>query len=168
MKRVCFVAIALVGLLSPVWSQGQTSVNYWTQAFIRVTDSAAGAAKLGNFGYQEGISILGAWVDKGEDCKFSIYFAKDGNYMIVAGGDNDAQDINVEIQNQAGRTIASEDREAPDAMVTFTPSESDYYTLRLSLAKSRQNLPCLCVMCVLRQNGLKVPLRNLDDCANKL
>lgn len=168
MKRLCFVAIGVIGLLSPVWSQGRTSANYLTQAFIRVTDSAAGAAKLGNFGYQEGISILGAWVNAGDDCKFSIYFAKDVNYMIVAGGDNDAQNVNVEIINEAGRVVATEDREAPDAMVTFLPTEGAYYTLRLILAKAQKNVPCVCVVCVLRENGLNVPLRNLDDCANKL
>jgi len=124
MKRFCFVAIALIGLLAPAWSQGRTSANYLSQAFIRVTDSAAGAAKLGNFGYQEGISILGAWVNTGDDCRFSIYFAKDVNYMIVGGGDNDAQNVNVEIINEAGRVVANEDREAPDAMVTFRPIES--------------------------------------------
>jgi hypothetical protein len=168
MKRFGIVALALALVLSAAWPQGQVSVNYWRQAFLRVTESAAAAAKLGNYGYQRGISILGAWVDSKDQCSFSIYLEKDVNYMFVAAGDNDAQDVDFEILDAAGKTLASEDRNAPDATVMFTPAEGEYYTMKLTLAKSRANLHCLCVVCVLREDGLKVPLKNLDDCADKM
>jgi hypothetical protein len=169
MKRLCVAAIILACVASAAQSQGRVSAGYWTQAFIRVTDTAAGAAKLGNYGYQAGISILGAWVDARDRCEFSIWLKKDVNYMFVAGGDNDAQDVDVNIlDSMTGKSLANEDREAPDAMVPFAPPADDYYTLRLTLAKARNNLPCICVVCVLREDGLKVPVKNLDDCANKV
>lgn len=162
------VLVAFLGMASSACAQGQTSATYLKQAFIRVTDSASGAAKLGNFGYDDGISILGAWVDSRDSVNYYVPLTKGVNYMIVAGGDNDSQNVNLEIQDADSKVVASENRVAADAMLNFAAPSTGWFTLKLTLAKARDNLPCVCVACVLKENGHQIPLKNLDDSADKL
>jgi hypothetical protein len=166
--RHVFAFIVLAAGTALARSQNPSSGVYLSQAFERVTESAAGAAKLGNFGYHEGISVIGAWVDCRDSVTFTIPLKAGANYMFAAGGDNDAQNVDLEIQDAAGKTLAKETREAPDAMVTYTPDADGRYTLKLTLAKSRQDLVCFCVACILKEDGYKVPQGNLNDCANKM
>lgn len=167
-SRIVIAALLSIGSVTTIWAQGQNSASYLSQAFIRVTDSASGAAKLGNFGYDDGISILAAWVDCRDSVMYYVPLTKGVNYMFVAGGDNDSQDVNLEIQNADGKTVASENRVAADAMLTLTAPTTDWYTLKLTLAKSRANLPCVCVACILKEDGHQVPLKQLDDSADRL
>src|SRR4051794_6506137 len=90
--------------------QGETSANFLGQAFNRVTESASGAAKLGNFGYQEGISILGGWIRHRDSLHYSVPLTKDVTYMFVAGGDNDAENVDIEIQDADGNPLEREKR----------------------------------------------------------
>ncbi len=173
MKRFAVAALLLVVSVAMVRSQGQESANYWAQAFVRVTNSAAGAADTADYGYQEGISILGAWIKHRDSCDFVIHLTRGVKYLFVAGGDKDALDLNVEIIEESGKVVAKDEREAPDVMVNFSPPASDWYTMRLSLAKSKMNsanvqVPCICVVCVLRENGIKVPIKSLDQAGDKL
>lgn len=167
-KRYAIAVLVLIGSAALVRSQGQTSANFLQQAFVRVTDSAAGAAKLGNFGYQEGISVLGAWVKHRDSCDFSIPLSKGVNYLFVAGGDNDAQDLDLDILDGAGNKLAGENRVAPETMVTFAPPADGFYVMRLTLQRSRKNFPCVCVACVLKEDGHKVPLKSLDEAAERM
>jgi hypothetical protein len=165
---VALGALSLGSLASAVWAQGATSATYVGQAFIRVTASASDNAKLGNFGYDDGICILGAWVDCRDDVQFWLSLRKDDNYMLVAGGDNDCQDVQIDVLDENGKQVAGEKRVAPDASVTFAPPADGWYLMKLSLMRSRNNLPCVCVACILKENGHQIPLKNLDDSADKL
>lgn len=167
-KSVAAAILVLAGAIATVGAQGESSANFLNQAFVRVTDSASAAAKLGNFGYDEGVSILGAWVHCRDNVMYYVPLTRGVNYMFVAGGDNDAQDIDLEIQDDKGRVVAVDNRVAADAMATLAAPSTGWFTLKLTLAKSRKDFPCVCVVAILKENGLQVPLKNLDVCSARL
>lgn len=155
-------AVAAVGFAQ---APGAATGQYFFQAFERVTKAAQDNAKIGDYGYNDGICILGAWVKNGDSITFGFPLKKDINYLFIAAGDNDAQDIGVSIEDKNGNVLETEKREAPDAMVPFAPPEDGSYTFRLRLPKSRNNLPCICTVCLLKEKGIDVPLKNLNECS---
>lgn len=171
-RRTLPLSLALLTLtataVSLAQAPGAATGQYFFQAFERVTKTAQDNAQIGDYGYNEGISILGAWVKNGDSLSFGFPLKADVNYLFIAAGDNDAQDIKVSIENKDGKVIETEKREAPDAMVPFTPPADGTYTFRLGLPKSRNNLPCICTMCLLKEKGIDVPLKNLNECSTKI
>src|SRR3712207_1455430 len=70
--RAALVAALLLAGAAPALAQGKNSGVYLTEAFHRVTDNAALAARAKGFGYNDGICILGAWVDAGQQVNFDL------------------------------------------------------------------------------------------------
>jgi hypothetical protein len=153
---------------APVYSQGKATSTYLAEAFVATTKNAATANNLAGFGYNEGISILGAWLKTGKNVGFDTQLTGGVQYLFLAGGDNDAQDVDLEIFDAKGNRLASDGRATPDASVLFTPRATATYTLRLTLVKSKRNVPCVCVATILRKGGLNVALNNLNEAAGNL
>jgi hypothetical protein len=174
LKSVVPLAIGALLLLpiAPTSGQGVTgkdSGGFLTQAFVRVTGNAELTKRIGNYGYADGVSVLAAWVDRGDSVSFIRPLSANTPYKFLAAGDRDAQVINLEILDVNGKIVyASDGRNQPETFVEFTPTASTSYTMRLTLAKSRENLPCMCVATVLKKDGWKVPLGSLDTCAKKI
>lgn len=166
---LCFGLAFLMGIPGPAAGQGKASGTYLVEAFTRVTNNAGLAGKLVGFGYAENLSILGGWVDAGKSLEFDLNHLVAGTqYMIIAAGDKDAEDVDLEIIDPAGKVVASDVRTAPDAIVAFTPQVKGRHTMRLTLFKSRQSVPCVCVATILKKGGWNIPLRTLDDPVGRL
>jgi hypothetical protein len=151
----------------PAWAQRSAGI-YLKQAVVRVTDNTKVAGRLTGYGYNDGISILGTWLPAGGRSNFRLQLTAGVSYMFIAGGDNDAQDVDLEVFDDAGNQLAADTRVAPDALVVYTPAYSGWYRLRVALYRSRDNLPCACVLTILKRNGWDVPLGNLDNATDKL
>ncbi|MCI0459917.1 MAG: hypothetical protein L0Z62_23445 [Gemmataceae bacterium] len=159
----------LLSAPAAAYTQGQSSGTYLSQAFTRVTNNAGAARKLIGYGYADGLSILGGWISAGDKLEFDLRRLEIGtSHMIIAGGDNDAEDVDLEILDPNGRVVASDVRVAPDAVVEFVPRIKGSYRMRLTLYKARERLPCVCVATVLKKDGWNIPLRNLDETAAQL
>jgi hypothetical protein len=138
------------------------------QAFNRVTDNAALGGKIGGYGYIDGISIMAAWIDKGEKTTFTLTLEANVEYLFLGAGDQDAQDVDLTILDDQNRVVAEDTRDAADAVVKFTPRVTGRYTMELILFKSRNNLPCVCAATILRKGGSNLSLRNLDEAVGNL
>lgn len=164
----------LAGLLVALSAAENAQAQNWAtgkflkQAMTRVTSNVGTANKLVGYGYNDGISILGAWVDAGDSISFHLPLDAGVNYMFLGSGDNDAEDVDLAILDNNGQIAASDTTTDADAVLGFTPQRTGQYTLRLTLYKARQNFPCVCVAVVLKRNGWNVPLRNLDTATDSL
>jgi hypothetical protein len=175
-RRSAVLALTLGALLlvpaGPTPGQGVTgkdSGGFLTQAFVRVTDNAELTKRITGYGYADGVSVLAAWVDRGDSVAFIRPLSANISYMFLAAGDRDAQIVNLEILDVDGRNVLKNDgKSQPDAILEFTPTVSTSYRMRLTLAKSDKNLPCMCVAAILKKDGWKVPLGSLDTCAKKI
>src|SRR5436309_3242261 len=89
----------------PVHGQGKDSGLYLAEAFTRVTDNAALAKKLVGYGYSDGISILGAWINAGENAAIDLPLTAGTSYIFLAAGDKDAEDVDLEILDAKGAVL---------------------------------------------------------------
>jgi hypothetical protein len=164
--------LVLAGLLLaaapvPAHAQGKATGQFMNEAVVRVTDLAARANFI-NYGYNDGVSILGGWVDEKAHLTFTTPLAANVEYLFLAGGDNDAADVDLEILDDRGNVLAADLGVAPDAVVQFRPKVQGTYTLRMTLFKSRNSVPCVCVTTILRKNGWNLPVKNLDKATGKI
>jgi hypothetical protein len=158
----------LAGPLQRCQAQGRSTGEYMSQAFLRVTALSAVADSLGRYGYSDGICIVGGWVDAGQTMPFALTLERGYEYLILAGGDNDAFDVDMEVVDSRGNVLESDTKTDPSAVVPFAPRATGVYTLRLTLYKSRMNVPCVCVLTVLKKGGWTVPLKNLAQAGIQL
>jgi hypothetical protein len=116
-----------------------------SQRLIKLIDKANGE------GYKlqdNKLSIGGGWMKQGNENWVTLYtigLEKGTAYRILAAGDGDAQDVDVQIVDANGKTVAADTKNDPDAVVDFTPTVSQQYQVRIRLYASRENLPCVCL-----------------------
>src|SRR5207245_1420247 len=78
---------------------GQYSAGgpFLIQSMNRVTEMAATAKDIEGYGYNNGISILAAWVSHGANVTFTYRLAANIDYLFLAAGDDDARIIDLEV-----------------------------------------------------------------------
>jgi hypothetical protein len=167
------VLVALVSVLllpvGPTRGQGKASRQFLNEAFVRVTDNADIVKRVVGYGYADGVCVLAAWVDQGDSVSFIRPLSGGVSYTFLAAGDKDAQVVNLEILDERSTNVLKSDgKKQADAVLEFTPAANANYTLRLSLSQSRKNYPCICVATILKKDGFKLPLANLDTCSKKI
>ena len=149
--------------------QNNAGGPFLVQAMTRVTNLAANAKQLGGYGYNDNISIMAAWVEGKRSISFGYPLTAGTDYLFLAAGDNDARDIDLAItDNYDNRTVALDQGSEPEAIAPFTPRFTGSYTLKLTLFSSRDNLPCICSLVVLKRDGWAVPFKNLDNATSAL
>jgi serine/threonine protein kinase len=153
---------------APANSQRTETVNkYLNDAVIRVTN-VADKVNILNFGYESGISIFGGWVEHKKDLQFDITLQAGVEYLILAGGDGDALDVDLAILDASGTVVAKDEETNPDAVVPFTPKATGRFTIKMILFDSKDKAPCVCVTCILKKDGWRVPVHNLDAAVGKM
>jgi hypothetical protein len=158
-------ALALALFAAPAAGQGKSSGVYLAEAFTRVTGNADQAKRLVGYGYNEGISVMAAWVRQGEKVTFKLTLTGGVQYMFLAGGDLDALDVDLFIRDSQGNVVAKDDRVDPDAAVGFTPPVTAEYIMEVLLFQSKRGVPCICAATILKKGGWNLPLANLDQAA---
>ena len=150
----------------PIVPPGQNNAGgpYLVQSITRATNLAAVAKNIDGYGYNNDISILAAWVGAGASVTFNYPLIANVDYMFLGAGDDDARIIDLEIfDNFNNRRVALDQTNHPEAIVRFTPQFTGRYLLTLTLIGSRDNLPCICSVVILKRDGWTVPFKNLDD-----
>ncbi|HKI19611.1 MAG TPA: hypothetical protein VKA15_17120 [Isosphaeraceae bacterium] len=132
-----------------------------TQAVGRVMGSARAISDRTVFGYAEGTSIMAAFLRPGADIAFTRPLYRGQEYVILGGGDQDVQDLDVEISDPDGRVIARDTRDDAAPIVRFVAPRDGSYTIRQRLCEARSS--SFCVVAVLRARGFDVPVSNLTN-----
>jgi hypothetical protein len=142
--------------------------KFMNQAVVRVTNIANQAKGVGNLGYENGVSILGGWIQQNKSLSVTYNLPAGVDYVFIAGGDNDATRVDLEVLDANNTVLARDNANAADSVVAFTPQVAAKYTLRLSLVQAKNNVPCVCALVILKKNGWNVPVQNLDKAVGKV
>jgi hypothetical protein len=143
------VAVLAAGTPAPA-QQGQG--KFITEAAARLSKHIGAANGDGFKLVDDRFSIGGGWIKQGASNWVSLYtlnMTAGKTYRVIAAGDNDAKDVDVEIQDGAGKTVAKDTSTDPEAIVNFTPGTSGKYLVRVRLYASRNDLPCVCMAIVM-------------------
>ncbi len=117
-------------------------------------------------GLDEGWSIGGQALTRGQSADFTRDFFAGTRYLIYANGSENAQDIDMEIVDSRGRVIVQDTRSLKDAAVEFSPSYSGQYTIRLKMARASGR--ALAFFAVFSDDGWNVPMQNVTAAFSRL
>lgn len=118
-------------------------------------------------GLDEGWSIGGQALTRGQTADFTRYFSAGTHYVIYASGSTNALDIDMEILDSSGRVIVQDLRSAKDAGVQFMLNSSGLCTIRLKMASA--NGRALAFFTVFTVNeGWNVPMRDVTAAFSRL
>ena len=149
MKKV--VLAVVFGLLMAGYAEAQQG-KYVNSASARLVKLVDQANKDGYKLQNDGFSIGGGWLKQGTNNwvpLFTTTLTAGKEYRIVAAGDMDAKDVDVEIRDESGRVVASDTLAYPEAIVNFRPGSTGRYTVRLRLFASDGNAPAVCLAILL-------------------
>ena len=125
---------------------------YITQASARLT-KLVDAANKGGYSLQDNsFSIGGGWLKQSQTTwvpLFTVPLTEGTTYRFLAAGDNDAKDVDLEVQDKDGKTVAVDVKTDPEAIVDFTPTTTGTYVVRIRLYDSDRNQPCVCLAVVM-------------------
>lgn len=152
MKKICIFAVALI-LVAATQTHAQQGkyVNSSAARLVKMIDAA------NDNGYKlqsDGFSVGGAWLKQGKDHWVPVFtktFKRGTNYRLIAVGDMDARDVDIQVLDSTGRVVASDTATSPEAIVNFTPTENGNYTIRLRLYASKNNVPSMCLAIVMER-----------------
>ena len=148
-------ALVLLGLFlfAPAAAQAQQDQGrYVTETAERLRREIAQGNRDGYVLYNNYFSAGGGWLLQGQNNwvnLFTIELEAGRSYRLIAAGDGDAQDVDLEVRDLDGRRYAIDDSTDPDAVINFTPETTRRYQIRVRLYSSRQNLPCFCMAIVM-------------------
>ncbi len=154
------LGVCLIGLLTALAAEERAAAQesqgvYITQASARITKLIDEGNKAGYALQDNSFSIGGGWIKQSKKDWVALYtlnLTAGRKYRFLAAGDNDAKDVDLEVQDDKGQTVASDTEVAAEAKVDFTPSTSGKHLIRIRLYDSRDNAPCVCLGVVMSKN----------------
>jgi hypothetical protein len=141
------VMLAAAGPASAQQGQGK----FITQASERLAKLVGEANGEGYKLASNKFSVGGGWLKQSSEWMtlYTINLEKGKNYRILAAGDNDARDVDVQLLDPNDKVMASDTKTDPEAVVDFRPKVSQRYQVRVRLFASRNDLPSLTLAIVM-------------------
>jgi len=144
------------------WGPGK----WMNQAVDRVVGAVKFVSDKTEYGYDNDICILAAFLAPKGKVAINRTFRAGQKYAIIGAGDNDVEDLDLEVVDSTGNVIAKDDKADAIPVVTFRVPKTDTYTVRQHLYKAKRG--SFCCIAVLREGGWDVPIRNLTAASEKL
>lgn len=116
---------------------------------------------------EDGICLVGAPLDVAETYTLTRDFQQGRTYVLFAGGDEDALDVDLTITDGNDRQLAGDTDTERLALVWFEPPQSGTFTIRMRLHRG-QAKNSFCAFVVMRANGVNVPAINLGTAGDGL
>ena len=146
------MTLAAVSIMHTRAEAQEGQAKFVTEASIRLTRLVATSNKDGYTLQDNSFSIGGGWLKQSKEKWVPLYSLKlvEGKkYLLIAAGDEDAKDVDLEIVDADGKRVALDDKTDPEAVVDFVPKASGTYQVRIRLYESMNNVPCVCLSVVL-------------------
>jgi len=144
-----------------------------------VEQASANLVKLINSANADGyrlrensLSIGGGWLKQStsEWIKiFTVPLKPNTSFRVLAAGDSDAKDVDVEVLDANGKVMAKDGKSDPTAVADFTTGKKGgEYTVRIRLYASRSNVPCVCMAIVMTQGKSNAQGKYVEQAASTL
>jgi len=118
-----------------------------------------------SIGYDENLCILSAFLGPKGDVKLNRTFEAGTTYTIIGGGDNRAEDVDIQILDADGTVVTQDTLTDSSPIVRFTPTSTGTYTLRVHLFEGQGSF---CTVAILKSGGYEIPVGNLVDALHGL
>lgn len=167
--RVTSMFVAVVLIVGSCLNSGNSAraasgTDYMVQALGQMMATVRYLSDQTVLGYENsGICLAGVVLQKGESYDLERSFSAGVDYVLIAGGDEDALDVDLKIL-KGNREVVSDTSENRCAVTRFTPSRSGRYTIRMKLYDATQ--VSFCAFAVMQRNGYDVPVSNLVVAGN--
>jgi len=158
-SRGCFtLGVCLAATLAVLGSETRAAAQdnqgkYITQAAKRLTDLVGLSNEAGYTLAPDRLSVGGGWIRQGRDSWVTLYTIKldaGKQYRVLAAGDNDARDVDVEVTFvKTGDVVAKDTKKDPTAVVNYSPKTTGMYMVRVRLFEARSDDPCVCLAIVM-------------------
>lgn len=147
---------------SAKWEPGERLAK----ASVRAMGSAKGISDVTDFGFEKGLTILAAHLPEGKSCDFDKNLIKGVEYLILGGGDDAIEDLDLEIKDDDGKVVAEDTQTNASPIVRFTAKATGKHTIKATAYKANKGgYACLVIM---RKDGWLVPIKNLADALTNL
>jgi len=155
------LGVCLASLLTVLATETRVSAQdgqgkYITEATVRLTKLVNAANGAGYILQDNSFSIGGGWLKQSTANWVPLYTVQlvaGKKYRFIAAGDVDAKDVDLEVQDANGKTVASDTATNPEAVVEYTPAAAGRYTVRIRLYASDNNDPCVCLAIVMAKKN---------------
>lgn len=138
---------------------------YMRQALDRVMQGSQALTEKTEYGLDDGsICFGGAYLRKGEVASTAIPLEGGRTYAMVGGGDEDALDVDLHLQDEGGTTVARDVDDDATPAFSFTPKSNGRYRIFLKLETSKDTAS-FCAFALLRKGGWSVPTSDLATAA---
>jgi len=154
------VLVVLAGY-SPLFAEDWVPGKHMIKAVGKVMGTVRGISDGGDFGYDKDLSILAAYVAVGKSVSFNKPLVKGEEYIILGGGDDDIEDLDLEVYDKNRKKIAADTQTDAAPLVRFKAPETGTFTLKAISYKAKAD-GFVCVV-ILRNGGYDVPKTNLVD-----
>lgn len=161
-RMMALVCAGLVFVGQPLQAASPRGAEHYLEQSLAVVMAAVTIlSEKTTLGCDEGgICLVGTPLDIGETYILTRPFQAGRTYVLFAGGDEDASDVDLRISDENDQLVAADNREDRLAMVVFEPPQTGSYTIRMRL-HSGDNRRSFCAFVVMRVNGVNVPGGNL-------
>ncbi len=159
-----FTGVLLLFSIAPAkdWSAG-----YWmNQTLQSIVNTSQYATEVTGYGYNDGICVLGAFIQVGSSVSWVTNLEAGQSYMFIGAGNEAATDVDIKVTDSSGKILGADVKTDATPILSFSPSTTGLYTITLTLYSATTN--CFCAMALLKQNGFNIPVTNLSQASERL
>lgn len=166
--RLTFVITAVLSICGAGRTASVFADEFLVEAMASVLEAANGLENQSDYGYDVNghICILGAFVSPGQSVSLERHFDVGRRYAVLAGGDRDARDVDIEIIDPLGNLVTADTESDPSPAVTFYSNMKGTYEVRIRLYAAAQ--ASFIFVAILSEGGYHVPEENQFDAAVQL
>lgn len=152
--------VVLAGSAHADWVPGRRM----EKAVDRIITKAKSTAKKQELFFADGTCIFAGFLDKDGSMALTRPFISGETYVLLGGGDDNAIDVDIEIYDKSDKQIAGDNETDASPVVTFKPTKSGDYRVKVVLPDANKKTGSFCALAVLCSKGYDVPIDNLNKC----
>ncbi len=161
--RVLVTLTAFAALLMPgQWANADWNPGYYMaqslDACFNAADRYMGVDN--GYGYAPQISLVGTYMHQGDSYPMLKNLERNGNYVIIAAGDEDATDVDVRVLDPNGRVVQEDRLVDSIAVIEFNVRRAGQYRIEVDLYEADQ--PSFVSFVILKEGGWYIPRREFD------
>ncbi len=163
------VALATLVASAPASAKEWVPGKYLDQAMTRVISSVRKVTDKTAYGLDDQSScFIGAYLEEGKSVGAATIPLTGGTeYAFIAGGDDDVNDLDIELRDADGDVVAKDVENDSNPVVVFTPKEDGKYKVVMKLVSTKAK-GSFVAYALLRKGGYDVPIKNLQTAWTKL